>query len=75
MARRLGTAALVAFLMSNVASAQPRGDNGSLTWRPWWGWPMASSPQGCLAWDGYRWLNMCYRSRTFVHPAWARFQR
>jgi hypothetical protein len=76
MARCLRAAVLlVAFLMSNMVSAQPRGDVGDLVWHPRWGWPTASSPHRCLAWDGYQWLNMCYRSRTFVHPAWARFQR
>jgi len=76
MARCLQAAVLlVALLMSNAVSAQPRGDVGDWAWRPRWGWPMASSAYRCLAWDGYQWLNMCYRSRPFVYPAWARFQR
>lgn len=69
MARHLGTAALlVSLLISDLAWA-----DGGLSRRR--AWPVASSPHGCLAWDGYQWLNMCYRSRTFVFPWWAHFQR
>jgi hypothetical protein len=74
MARCLRAALLLAvFLMSDVVSAQPLGGVADFAWRP--RWPVASGPHRCLAWDGYQWLNMCYRSRTFVHPAWGRFQR
>jgi len=80
----LGAQALmVALLMSNAALAQPRGDIGvsGFAWRPWWSWPLTSDPgwgyhpNRCMVWDGYRWLNMCYRSRSFYSPAWARFHR
>jgi hypothetical protein len=74
-----GAAALmVAVLMSDAAPAQPPYDR-----RPLWSWPLTSDPgwsyyqhpNTCMVWDGYRWLNMCWRSRTFVYPAWARFHR
>jgi hypothetical protein len=62
--RRCGAAALMlALLISNAATAQP--------WGPGWGY--YQPPNRCMVWDGYRWLNMCWRSRTFVSPAWTRF--
>jgi hypothetical protein len=68
MARHLGTAALlVSLLISHVAWA-----DGAGAWRRW---PTTLRPNRCLAWDGYQLLNMCYRSPTFVFPAWAHFQR
>jgi hypothetical protein len=74
--RLFGAAALMlALLMSNAAAAQTRDDIAArvLTRYPWWDYYQHPNP--CMAWDGYRWLNMCWRSRTFVFPAWARFQR
>ena len=79
----LGAAALMlALLTSNAAPAQPRDDISGFGWRPWWFWPLASAPcwgyycpNNCMVWDGYRWLNMCYRRPPFVRPAWARFHR
>ena len=69
MARHLGTAALlVSLLISDLAWA----DGG---WSQRRGSPVVSNSYGCLAWDGYQWLNMCYRSRAFIFPAWARFLR
>jgi hypothetical protein len=67
--RFLGAAAvMLALLMSNAAAAQTRDDiAGSASTRYAW------SYQRCMVWDGYRWLNMCWRSRTFVRPAWTRF--
>jgi len=68
MATHLGTAALlVSLFISHVAWA-----DGGGAWRRG---PMTSGPHRCLAWDGYQLLNMCYRSRAFVFPTWARFQR
>jgi hypothetical protein len=74
--RLFGAAALtLALLMSNAAAAQTRNDiaTGGFAWDPWWGYYQPPNP--CMAWDGYRWLNMCWRSRTFVTPPWARFHR
>jgi hypothetical protein len=67
MTKRLSGAAalMLALLISNAATAQPSDP----------GWGYYQHPSRCTAWDGYRWLNMCWRSRTFVHPTWARFQR
>jgi len=66
MTKRLcGAAALMLALICNSATAQPPD--------PAWGHYQHASR--CMAWDGYRWLNMCWHSRTFVHPAWARFRR
>ena len=77
MTQRLcGAAALMlALLISNAAAAQPRNDiaANAFAWHPWSGYYQHADR--CMIWDGYRWLNMCWRSRTFVHPAWARFQR
>ena len=65
--RFLSTAGvMLALLMSNAAAAQTR-NNG-----PWWGY---QQPNRCMVWDGYQWLNMCWRSQTFVRPPWARFHR
>jgi hypothetical protein len=69
--RFFGPAALMlVLLMSNAAAAQ--------TWNnippaSWWGYDQ--HPNRCMVWDGYQWLNMCWRSRTFVRPAWTRFHR
>jgi hypothetical protein len=64
--RFLSTAALMlALLMSNASAAQTRNEG------PWWGY---RPPNRCMAWDGYQWLNMCWRSRTLVSPAWTRFR-
>jgi hypothetical protein len=74
--RFFGAAALMlALLMSNAAAAHMRDDIAvrvSASY-PWWGYYQQLSP--CMVWDGYRWLNMCWRSRAFVSPPWARFQR
>ena len=67
--RFFGAAALMlALLMSNAAAAQTRNDIASSAFV--WGY---QHPNRCMVWDGYQWLNMCWRSRTFVSPAWARF--
>src|SRR5215467_4627914 len=68
-------ALMLALLMSNAAAAQTRNDiaAGGFAWNPWWGYYQHPNP--CMAWDGYRWLNMCWRSRTFVTPPWSRFHR
>jgi hypothetical protein len=69
--RSFRTAALMlALLMSNAATAQPRNN---IAWYPWLG--HYQHPNPCMVWDGYQWLNMCWRSRSFVFPAWARFRR
>jgi hypothetical protein len=64
-------AVMLALLMSNAAAAQTQND---IAWSAFarhpWGYPR---PNRCMAWDGYQWLNMCWRSRAFVSPAWARF--
>ena len=77
MTRRLfGAAALMlALLISNAAAAQTRNDIAPRAFAsyPWWGF--YQDPNRCMVWDGYRWLNMCWRSRTFVSPAWTRFHR
>jgi hypothetical protein len=71
--RFLGAAALMlGLLMSNAATAQPRNDIAAYAWVPW---GYYQHPNRCMVWDGYQWLNMCWRSRTFVHPAWSRFRR
>jgi len=64
--RSLSAAALMlVLLMSNAAAAQ--------TWNvaPWRGY---RQPDRCMAWDGYQWLNMCWRPRTFITPPWSRFR-
>ena len=74
--RFFGPAALMlALLMSNAAAAQTRNDfaPGVFAGYPWLGY--YQHPDPCMVWDGYRWLNMCWRSRKFVFPAWARFHR
>jgi hypothetical protein len=74
--RFFGAAILtLALLMSNAAAAQTRNHSaaGAFAWYPWLGYHQ--HPNRCMAWDGYQWLNMCWRSRTFVSPAWARFHR
>jgi len=66
MTKRFGGAvALMLALFWNAATAQPSDP----------AWDYYQHASRCMAWDGYRWLNMCWRSRTFVHPTWARFQR
>jgi hypothetical protein len=73
--RFLGAAAvMLALLMSNAAAAQTRNDIAANVFAgyPWWGY---QHPNRCMVWDGYRGLNMCWRSRTFVSPAWTRFHR
>jgi hypothetical protein len=75
--RLFGAAALIlALLMSNAAAAQARNDTAAsaFAWYPWWGY-YYQQPNPCMVWDGYQWLNMCWRSRTFVRPPWARFRR
>lgn len=77
MTQRLcGAAALMlALLISNAAAAQSRNDiaASSFAWYSPWGY--YQHPNHCIVWDGYRWLNLCWRSRTFVSPGWARFRR
>ena len=75
MTRRLGGAAalMLALLMSNAAAAEPRNNIAASGFA--WHRGYYQHPNPCIVWDGYRSLNMCWRSRTFVHPAWARFQR
>jgi hypothetical protein len=66
MTQRLSAAAaalMLALLVSNAAAAQPLGIGLGYYQHP------------CFVWDGYRWLNICWRPRTFVRPAWARFHR
>jgi len=58
------TALMLALLTSNAAVAQTRNDV------PRWGYPQLNR---CMVWDGYQWLNMCWRARTFVSPEWTRF--
>ena len=73
--RVCGAAALVgALLVSNVASARNDVAASGFGWYPGRGY-YVQHPNPCVVWDGYRWLNMCWRSRTFVSPAWTRFQR
>jgi hypothetical protein len=74
----------LALATSSAVRAQPRnvvGVNGFACdqWLSWtlpsdsfWGYYYSS---GCMAWDGYRWFNMCYRSPTFARPAYAQFHR
>ena len=66
MTRRLGSAAALtlALLMSNAAEAKSKWHRGYYQY-----------PNQCIVFDGYQWLNMCWRSRAFDFPAWARFQR
>ena len=77
MTQRLSGAAtlILALLMSNPAGAQPRNDIAAsgFAWYPPWSY--YQHPDRCMVWDGYQWLNMCWRSRTFVRPPWARFHR
>ena len=75
MKRRIlaATALMLTVLMSS-AVAQTRNDvPGAFAWYPWWGY--GQHPNPCMVWDGYQWLNMCWRSQTFVRPAWTRFRR
>jgi hypothetical protein len=74
--RLFGAAALIlALLISNVAAAQVRSDNAASAFGWYPGWDYYQNPNPCMAWDGYRWLNMCWRSRLIVSPAWTRFHR
>jgi hypothetical protein len=74
--RLFGAAALMlALLMSNAAAAQTWSGFTPVSSRgyPWWGYDQHPNP--CMIWDGYRWLNMCWRPRLSVLPPWARFHR
>jgi hypothetical protein len=74
--RFFGAAAvMLALLTSNAAPAQTRNDIApeSSPGYPWWGYYQPLNR--CMVWDGYQWLNMCWRSRTIVRPPWARFHR
>ena len=74
--RFFGAAALMlALLMSNAAAAQTRNDIVPVSSRGYPLWGDDQHPNRCMVWDGYQWLNMCWRSRIIVHPAWARFHR
>jgi hypothetical protein len=75
MTQRLCSAAalILALLMSNVAAARNGITVSGFASYPWWGYDQ--HPNRCMVWDGYRWLNMCWRARTFVSPAWTRFHR
>lgn len=66
-------ALMLAQLMSSAANAQTRNDIAAsvFAWVP--SWRYYQRPNRCMVWDGYQWLNMCWRSRTFVSPAWTRF--
>ena len=69
--RFFGAAILtLALLMSNAAAAQTRNSivASASAWVPWWGYH-----NRCMVWDGYQWVNLCWRSRSFVQPAWTRF--
>jgi hypothetical protein len=78
----LGAALIFGLLVSNAAPAQARDDTGLTGWRPWWDWPLAWNfrppyhhPNRCLVWDGYQWVNLCYRGRRYFSPTWMRFHR
>jgi len=60
-----GAAALIFALIWNAATVQAAGPDLA-------GYYQRSR---CITWDGYRWLNMCWRSRNVVHPTWSRFHR
>jgi hypothetical protein len=75
MTQRLFGAALLmsALVLSNAATAQQNYIvAGGFGWYPW---GYYQHPNHCVVGDGYRWLNMCWRSRTFVSPPWTRFRR
>jgi hypothetical protein len=66
MTKRLcGAAALMLALICNASTAQSSN----------FGWGYYQHPNRCMVWDGYQWLNMCWRPRAFAYPAWARLQR
>jgi hypothetical protein len=79
----IAAAMTLALATSNAVRAQPRNVVGvnDFAWDQWVIWPLPSDPvgihyyYGCAAWDGYRWLNMCYRSPKFVRPAYAQLHR
>ena len=75
MTRRIlaATALMLTVLMSS-AVAQTRNDIAANVFagHPWWGY---QHPNRCMVWDGYQWLNMCWRSRSIVRPAWTLFHR
>lgn len=75
MTRRLGGAAtlMLALLMSNAAGAEPRNTAAGSAFA--WHRGHYQYPNPCIVWDGYQWLNMCWRSRAFAFPAWAHFHR
>jgi hypothetical protein len=77
MTQRLcGAAALMlALFISNGAAAQSRNNIAANGFARYPEWDYYQQADRCIVWDGYRWLNMCWRSRTFVYPAWARFRR
>jgi hypothetical protein len=69
--RSFGAAALIlALLMSNAAAAQTWSNMTSISSRGW-----GYDPSRCIVWDGYQYLNMCWRPRLVVTPPWARFLR
>jgi hypothetical protein len=77
MTQRFSSAAALtlALLMSNAAPAQSREEVAARVFAPYpreWG---HYHPNRCTVWDGYQWLNMCWRSRSIVRPAWTRFHR
>jgi hypothetical protein len=65
------TALTLALVVSNAAAAQTRADIATGAFARYPGWSYRQLHR-CMAWDGYQLLNMCWRSRTFVSPAWAR---
>lgn len=67
------TALTSILLMSNAAAAQPRNDMAASAFARFPGWGY-QHPNRCMVWDGYQWLDMCWRTRTFFTPAWARFR-
>ena len=74
MAKRFSSAAalMLGLLMSSAVAAETPNSR-AFAWYPSWGYYQHPNP--CIVWDGYRWLNMCWRSRTFVRPPWTRFHR
>jgi hypothetical protein len=67
-------AVMLAMLMSNAAAAQTQNDIAASAFAryPSWGYQF---PNQCMVWDGYQWVDMCWRPRAFFQPAWSRFRR
>jgi hypothetical protein len=67
-------AVMLIMVMSNAAAAQTRSDiaANAFAWYPSWSY---QPPNRCIVWDGYQWVDLCWRPRAFFRPAWSLFRR